>query len=284
MGYVMTHQITPANIQLCTPLPWQFPQLRQLWKDTFGDSDAFLDLFQKTAFSKNRCHCAVMEGTIIAALYWFDCEYLGQPLAYIYAVATAKDYRKKGICHMLMADIHRLLKERGYIGTVLSPANKNLFGFYETMGYCTCLYHKKLSFPEDTLYAFGHIPLSIRSVKKEEFALLRRKFVPNGAVLQEKENLDFLEQQAIFYTGKSVSPISQKNETPKDFLLAATMEDRHLEGLEFLGDESLIPSILSTLGCTGGTISMPGMEEPSAMYHPFTESSEYPKYLGFSFA
>lgn len=280
----MTNKTTPSNIRLCTPLPWQIPQLRQLWKDTFGDSDAFLDLFQKTAFSQKRCRCAAIEETIVAALYWFDCEYLGQPLAYIYAVATAEACRKKGICHMLMADTHRILKEQGYAGALLSPANKSLFGFYETMGYYTCLYHKKLDFSEDTLYACEHIPLSIRRIGKEEFALLRRKFLPSDAVLQEKENLDFLEQQAIFYTGKNISSSSWKNETFKEFLLTADIKDGHLEGLEFLGDETLIPSILSTLGCTAGTVSMPGKEHPLAMYHAFTESSEPPKYLGFSFA
>ena len=75
------------------PQAEQLPALRQLWKQAFGDTDAFLDIFFSTAFSPERCRCVVTDGEVAAALYWFSCEADGQPLAYLYAVATAERFR-----------------------------------------------------------------------------------------------------------------------------------------------------------------------------------------------
>ena len=62
--------------------------LKKLWKTVFGDSDSFIDTFFQIAFSPDRCRFTEENGEIICALYWFDCEYDGGKLAYIYAVAT----------------------------------------------------------------------------------------------------------------------------------------------------------------------------------------------------
>ena len=79
--------------------------LIDLWKEAFGDSDAFLDDFDRTAFSPERYCAIIIESEVVSALYFFDCEYEGGRLAYIYAVATAKDYRGQGLCRKLLDDL-----------------------------------------------------------------------------------------------------------------------------------------------------------------------------------
>ena len=74
--------------------------LRRLWKEAFGDSDAFLDRFFTIAYSPDRCRCVTADGRVTAALYWFDCDCQGEKLAYLYAVATAQDCRGRGLCRM----------------------------------------------------------------------------------------------------------------------------------------------------------------------------------------
>lgn len=262
---------TAENTKLfCEPLSSQIHELRTLWKETFGDTDEFLDLFHSTAFSLNRCRCAVQDGKIVAALYWFDCSFSGNSIAYIYAVATAKEYRGQGICHALMESTHMHLKELGYAGAILSPASKSLFDFYEKMGYKTCAYNDELIFKEDSLYAFEKSDITIRKIDKNEFARLRQDFLPKDAVLQENENLDFLETQAEFFTGKN-------------FLLTAQKNDSHLQGIEFLGDTSVIPAILQALHCTSGNFRTVGKENPFGMYYAFTEATSTPSYIGFVF-
>ena len=113
--------------------------LKKLWKTVFGDPDAFIDSFFEIAFSPQRCLYLTENNQPVSALYWFDCEYEGGKLAYIYAVATSPEHRGKGLASQLMKDTHAHLKALGYAGAVLKPAS-GLFPFYERLGYVTSGY------------------------------------------------------------------------------------------------------------------------------------------------
>ena len=129
------------------------PQLRSLWKEAFGDEDSFLDVFFGTGFSPDRCRCIPLNGEIAAALYWFDCSWEGGPLAYLYAVATCKQYRGQGLCRKLMANTHEHLKYLGYTGAVLVPGEPSLFDFYSNMGYTAFGSVEDFSCRSDLLHA-----------------------------------------------------------------------------------------------------------------------------------
>lgn len=245
-------------------------ELRELWKNAFGDSDAFLDIFQNTAFSKDRCQYLTEDGHIVSALYWFDCTLEKKKIAYIYAVATDENHRGKGLCHKLMEQTHNHLKDQGYEGAILSPATDDLIRFYEKIGYEICTYYKELYFTENNLSSFTTQKLALHKIDKSEFAKLRRDYLPKNAVIQENENLDFLETQVEFYAGKNV-------------LLAAQISNQHLNGIEFLGDETLIPSIIKSLSCCSGSLRTFGIEKANGMYYSLTESKQTPCYLGFIF-
>lgn len=248
-----------------TPLKKQIPQLRTLWREAFDDTEEFLDAFGTTAFSTQRCLCVTLDNQVIAALYWFDCLYRDSPVAYLYAVATAKAYRKRGICHKLMEHTHIHLTSLGYQGTILVPGNQNLFQFYGRMGYTPC----------STIHEFDCLGIApqipIRQIDKTEYATLRREFLPKDGVLQEKENLDFLQTQVSFYAGS-------------DFLLAAHREGDSLLGMELLGEQTNAPGILHSLGYEKGIFRTPGGDLPFAMYLPLGESIlPPPKYFGLAF-
>ena len=117
------------------PLAQQIPALRCLWKEAFGDTDDFLDIFFHRAFSYDRCRCVTIDGKVVSALYWFDCRCQGEKLAYLYAVATARDCRGKGLCRDLMAFAEKDLRDRGFDCCVLTPGEPHLFRFYEKLGY-----------------------------------------------------------------------------------------------------------------------------------------------------
>ena len=121
-----------------TPLNSQIPTLRKLWQEAFGDTEEFLNTFFSTAFLTDHCRCVTADEKVAAALYWFDCLYADKPIAYIYAVATAKAFQGQGICHKLMEDTHRHLEKSGYQGAILVPGSEELFYFYEKIGYKTC--------------------------------------------------------------------------------------------------------------------------------------------------
>ena len=235
----------------------QIPQLRALWKEAFGDTDAFLDHFYSKAFSPERCLC-VMAGSDLAAMaYWFHCgEY-----AYIYAVATAKKHRGKGISHALMARIHEILTRSGYAGCVLVPGEESLRRFYRGMGYENCGGVHEFDAQATT-------PLPLRKLSLTEYAALRRQYLPEGGVMQEGVNLDFLSCWAEFYEGKNT-------------LLAAIWEEGKLLVLELLGDAQEAPAIAAALGADTGWFRTPG-DTPFAMHRPLNQQTP-PKYFGFCF-
>ena len=236
----------------------QIPQLRALWQEAFGDSDAALDCFFGTAYAPERCLCITDVDRAVAAAYWFSCgEY-----AYIYAVATAKSHRRQGLCHRLMEAIHALLTRQGYLGAMVVPGEERLRQFYVGMGYTNCGGIRE--FTCET----ADLPVILRKVEAEEFAALRPAFLPAGAVVQEGENLAYLRTYAQFYAGE-------------DFLLTALQSGNELLGLELLGSTDAAPGILSALGAKSGSFRTPGVT-PFAMYKPLNGENP-PTYFGFAF-
>lgn len=247
------------------PTQAQVPGLRQLWQEAFGDEDAFLDAFFTAAFSPERCRCIVIEETVAAALYWFPCIHQEQPVAYIYGVATAKAHRGKGLCHTLMADTHRILKEQGYAGTVLVPQKESLEALYASMGYTACSQIREfVCGPEIS-------DLQLSRINAAEYAKMRRRLLPEGGILQEDVNLDFLATQARFYAGHG-------------FVLAARVEKDVLQGIELLGNTTVAPALVALLGCAEGKFRTPGQGRNFAMYRPLGGSTlPAPSYFGLAF-
>lgn len=244
------------------PTPGQIPGLRALWQEAFGDSNAYLDLFFAHAFAPSRCLCIEETGKIAAAAYWFDCEIPCGKTAYIYAVATANSHRHRGLCHTLMEQIHCLLARQGYCGSLLVPEDETLRRLYTEMGYHAFGGIREFS------CAAGPSPLSLRAIGAEEYARLRRAYLPRNSVLQERENLEFLASFANFYAGE-------------DFLLAASREGALLWGMELLGNADAAPGILKSLGAGRGVFRTPG-PNPFAMYRPLTQTPA-PGYFAFAF-
>ena len=278
-------------------------QLRELWKESFGDNDVFLDCFYDTAYNSSRCRIAIAKeqnanpidchasistytphslGHLAAALYWFDCTVDDQRVAYIYAVATTKQFRGNGACHLLLENTHKHLKSLGYSSVVLVPGNEALVHLYEGVEYEFCTKRSRIE------CAGIDMGIEIREIEKDEYAVLRRKFLPANAMIQEGENLDFLATQAKFYVGSILQ--NATDETclssaceSQAFLLTATMENSNLYGIELLGDTSLAPGIVYALGCKDGTFFTSGKDEPFAMWYALTEDAFEPGYLGFAF-
>ena len=242
------------------------PALRALWKEAFGDGDAFLDGFFKTAFSTHRASIARIGSDIVGMLYWFDCEARGERCAYIYAVATAKAQRGQGVCGALMEDTHRLLRDSGYSGAVLVPGSAELFRFYDKLGYKIC------SLIDEIAVTAGMAPIPIHEIDKEEYARLRRKFLPAGGVVQEMENLDFLKVYARFYAGDG-------------FVLAGYKNADTFTGIELLGNTNRdhCAAITRALGAKAAHIRVPGDRRPFAMHYPLSKESCAPKYFGLAF-
>ena len=241
----------------------QIPGLRQLWQQAFGDTKVFLDGFFATGFSPHRCRCITENGQIVAALYWFDCEFHEKPVAYLYAVATAEGFRGKGFCRRLMEDTHAHLASLEYTGAILVPASKALFDFYARMGYA--LFSTLREFPCSP----GKHAEILRQISPEEYARLRREVLPENGVIQDSATLAFLGTYASFYTGDGL-------------LLAAVSDGDTVFVPELLGDPSRAPGIVTALGKKTGIFRAQGDAHPFAMYRSFTDAPTQTAYFALA--
>lgn len=244
------------------PAPEQLPELKSLWRQAFGDTEEFIDRFFVTGFHPDRCMTVTAENTVCAALYWFDCLWQGRKLAYVYAVATGKAYRRQGLCRRLMEATHVRLQAQGYWGAVLVPGNDSLFSLYEKLGYtpfCPTTTHRIL--PGDT-------PCVLRPVNADTFGQLRSSMLPDNAVEQDGEDLAFAATFLDFYIGSGT-------------LFAVARERDTLHFQEFLGDPAQLPGIVNALGAAQGIVRLPG-QTPFAMYRSLCDSKEIPSYFGIA--
>ena len=241
----------------------QIPALRALWKEAFGDSDAYLDLFFDRGYDPEKAMCVTDGEMVAAALYWLDMDYSGGKIAYIYAVATARSHRGQGLCRKLMAETHRVLLENGYAAAVLVPQDGGLAKMYAAMGYLPGGGIRELHCEA----AQKAVPL--KPVSSDTYHRLRKELLPPEGIALGQKAQELLAVQAEFYTGDG-------------FLLAAVRDENKVIGLELLGEANAVPGIVAAFGCPEGVFRMPG-EESFAMYFPFGEGIPAPGHLGFAF-
>ncbi len=242
------------------PAAPQYPQLKALWQEAFGDPESFIEGFFATAFSPDRCLCITENGAVAAALYWLDCRWEEKKCAYLYAVATAKSFRGRGCCKALMSRAHGLLREQGYAGALLVPGEPGLSSMYGKMGYKPLCCMDTL-----TCRAQGAVPLT--RADPREYAAARKALLPPGGVVQEM-GLSFLAGFAELYTGNG-------------FILAGTRQEDRFSAMELLGDAAAAPGILGALGLEQGTFRVPG-NGPFAMLYPLAPGFA-PAYFGLAF-
>lgn len=245
------------------------PELRCLWKQAFGDGDAFLDKFFDTAFSKDRCFVAETAGRVEAMAFTFPSLCRWQEMAYVYAVATDESRRGQGIATGLMAFIRDTLQAQGVKGILLVPGSRELVRFYAKMGYTPCC-------PQGRVKASAGGPaMPLKPVSPRRYGELRRRLLPPGGVVQEGVSLEFQAAISRLYAGK-------------ELLLSATEgEDGTLLAQELLCRDPVAaaPRLLRTLHMETGIFWVPYPKgHPCAMFLPLAGwEGEKPAYFAFAF-
>ena len=245
------------------PSERDIPFLRGIWKEAFGDGDAFLDGFYERGFSADRCRCVYMDGRPVSVLYWFDCAWQGKKLAYLYAVATDKAYRGRRLAGKLLEDTHSLLKSLGYGGTVLVPGSQGLFSFYEPLGYRACCPMEKRT------VSAGSSAACVMPITPEQYGHLRTDLLPAGGVIQAGATLSYLATYAAFWEAE-------------ECILAATAEADTLHIHEYLGGAEKLPGILRAMGMKEGILRIAGGGTVTAMYRSLDGSPSLPAYFGLT--
>lgn len=152
-----------------------FPGIAALWQEAFGDPEAEIRQFF-AAFPACISYVTVDRGQVVAMAHALPQTLMPKgPAAYLYAVATARTHRGRGLCRSLMAFAEQDLKKRGFLCCVLSPAEAGLFDYYRSMGYETGFVRQRTAF-------LGGQPIDIGEY------LRRREQLLNGVHMRCDQN------------------------------------------------------------------------------------------------
>lgn len=237
--------------------------LQALWQEAFGDPDVFIEAFFRAGYTPRRCHYIAQDDVPVSALYWFDCDLAGRKIAYIYAVATLKSHRGKGLAARLLRETHEILRQQGYAGAILVPSGAALFDFYRRFGYKTATTVSRFTCEA------ADAPVALREITPQEYTRLRAGYLPEGAVAQDGQCMAYLAAYCRFYAGE-------------DFLLVCEDSPDGLWAQEFLGNAQAAPGILKALGFARGRFRTPGTQSDFAMWLPFREDCPKPSWFGLA--
>ena len=124
-----TRKTTPADI----------PALREIWAEAFCDTQSEIDEFFQTLYPQAFGFCAEEDGKPVSMLFALPQTIVkGEKQiksAYLYAVATKKEYRGRGFCRAVIACAEKDLRKRYFEAAILSPASERLADFYAEQGY-----------------------------------------------------------------------------------------------------------------------------------------------------
>ncbi len=117
------------------------PALCTLWAQVFGDSEEYIDrAFSRLSLPEKAC-VLTLSGKIVSAMYIIETNgaeagdgKIG-PASYLYALATAPEYRRRGYGAHVAVAAADMAFDLGFDIAMLAPAGKNLFPFYERLGF-----------------------------------------------------------------------------------------------------------------------------------------------------
>lgn len=119
--------------------PEDIPALSALWKQAFGDTDADIARFFDEAFPHALGFCAKEDGALAAMCFALPVEAVcgdeRRQAAYLYAVATERAHRGRGLCRGLLAFAEQELRKRNFDVLLLVPADEGLAAMYRKLGF-----------------------------------------------------------------------------------------------------------------------------------------------------
>ncbi len=124
------------------------PQAKALWKQAFGDTDAFIGWYFANKVSLGNS-LGAFDGRLVAVVHMIPLKVCvqGVPVmsSYIAGAATARDRRGEGLMRTLLYESLKIMKQRGIMMTHLYPFKHS---FYEKFGWATYSYARFLGAEE----------------------------------------------------------------------------------------------------------------------------------------
>jgi GNAT superfamily N-acetyltransferase len=114
-------------------------QIIDLWKEAFGDLDAFIQLYFERVYRDENALVIEKEGRVLSSLQMlpYTMTFCGEEIqvAYISGACTTPSEQGKGLMKQLLQEAFCEMQRRNIALTALIPAEKWLFNYYRSQGY-----------------------------------------------------------------------------------------------------------------------------------------------------
>lgn len=119
-------------------------ECRELWMEVFGDSREDIDRFLIDIHREENLLTHSEANRVVAMLNIVEIDTDYGTTAYLYAIATSKEWRGKGYASQLINQAIDIARQRGYKAVMLIPSDESLIDYYTRFGFSTPAY--KLDF------------------------------------------------------------------------------------------------------------------------------------------
>lgn len=201
------------------------PDLKAIWKECFGDEEAYIDFFFSNQMKVNHTfenQLIYMESnhTFENQLVYMESNHPvsmltmipgmlvlsegSRKIYYIYGVATTREHRGKGYAASLLEYAY-FLAQKENAALVLVPASESLYAYYRKLGFETAFYQNKISFVFSSDIAnTNEFMWSMREVNADTYGVIRKQqFSRQGTVIWKEKELLYAYKENQFLGGKS---------------------------------------------------------------------------------
>ena len=147
-----------------------------MWQICFQDEISYVDFYYENRFKEENTYVYKKGEEILGMLTLLPAAYRYTedetlPIHYVYAVATLPKAREQGIASELLEEASRTSEEKYSAGTILVPASKELFAYYERRGYQTIYFKKQLYFKAAAQQVLSVASLKVDNIRVHEVSL-----------------------------------------------------------------------------------------------------------------
>lgn len=156
-------------------------KMMELWKNTFHDSDAYINLVFDTYFNTEYIEYYEENGKLISALlgipYYFGNGKNKIQGLYLCGLATLSEYRHKGIMGKLISKICDRALDKGLSFAFLIPASDMLRLYYSSRGFENAMYVVEDRYTD--IHNFDKDYRSILNKEDERVKVIKTKYYEN---------------------------------------------------------------------------------------------------------
>lgn len=196
-------------IEIRPARPEEIPRQKELWKLAFGDDDAYIDYFYAHG-EESQVLLLLEDGVVWTMVALFPVTVTlpqGESLssAYIYALATHPDARKKGFGRFILNYVDFYLQESGKDCVTIVPAEPSLYKYFATTGFEPTFSTRKVELLRDMVARPGEGD-TITPVSPAEYNALREQLLDGNlrvtyseALIAYQQGLSRMERGDLFH-------------------------------------------------------------------------------------